>query len=101
MLTVCLLPALSSVRSRSLGYAGQADATTRPMLNGASSLTILAADEENAEVQNLLEPEMDDGTARRADAPPKPEAAPKAGEERKAKPEGGDAEMKEMQEEGK
>ena len=31
----------------------------------------------------------------------KPEAAPKAGEEMKAMPEGGDAEMKEMQEEGK
>jgi len=35
-----------------------------------------------------------------ADAAAKPEAAPK-GEEMKAKPEGGDAEMKEMQEEGK
>ena len=44
-----------------LGFAGQADATTRLMLNGASSLTILAADEENAEVQNLLEPETDGG----------------------------------------
>ena len=32
-----------------LGFAGQADATTRLMLNGASSLTILAEDEENAE----------------------------------------------------
>ena len=40
-----------------LGYAGQADTTTRLMLNGASSLTILAEDEENAEVQNLLEPQ--------------------------------------------
>ena len=36
-----------------------------------------------------------------ADAAAKPEAAPKAGEEMKAKPEGGDAEMKEMQEDGK
>ena len=34
-----------------LGYAGQADATTRLMLNGAPSLTILAQDEENEEVQ--------------------------------------------------
>ena len=84
-----------------LSYAGQADATTRPMLNGASSLTILAADEENAEVQNLLEPETDGGTPMGGDAAAKPEAAPKAGEEMKAKPEGGDAEMKEMQEEGK
>ena len=47
------------------------------MLNGTSSLTILAEDEENAEVQNLLEPETDGGQP------------------------GGDAEMKEMQEEGK
>jgi len=84
-----------------LSYVSQADATTRPMLNGASSLTILAADEENAEVENLLEPEMDEGTPMGADAATKPEAAPKAGEEMKAKPEGGDAEMKEMQEEGK
>ena len=84
-----------------LSFASQADATTRPMLNGASSLTILAADEENAEVQNLLEPEMDEGTPMGAGAAAKPEAAPKAGEEMKAKPEGGDAEMKEMQEEGK
>ncbi|HEU0018424.1 MAG TPA: hypothetical protein VFQ31_08740 [Methyloceanibacter sp.] len=82
------------------GYAGQADATTRLMLNGASSLTILAADEENAEVENLLEPEADGGTPMGADAAAKPEA-PKAGEEMKAMPEGGDAEMKEMQEEGK
>ena len=69
------------------------------MLKGASSLTILAADEENAEVQNLLDPETDGGqpAASRDEA----EAAPKAGEEMKAKPEGGDAEMKEMQEEGK
>ena len=83
-----------------LGFAGQADATTRLMLNGASSLTILAEDEENAEVQNLLEPETDGGQPG-GDAAMKPEATPKAGEEMKAKPEGGDAEMKEMQEEGK
>jgi len=83
-----------------LGYAGQADATSRLMLSGPSSLTILAEDEENAEVENLLEPEMDDGVPG-GDAAMEPEAAPKAGEEMKAMPEGGDAEMKEMQEEGK
>jgi len=82
-----------------LGFAGQADATTRPMLNGAPSLTILAADEENAEVENLLEPQKDGGTPMGADSSMKPEAAPKAGEEMKAKPEGGDAETKEIQEE--
>ena len=83
-----------------LGYAGQADATSRLMLSGPSSLTILAEDEENAEVENLLEPEMDDGVPG-GDAAMEPEGAPKAGEEMKAMPEGGDAEMKEMQEEGK
>jgi hypothetical protein len=79
-----------------VGYAGQADATTRLMLS-APSLTILAQDEENAEVQNLLEPESDGGTPM-GDAA-KPEGAPKAGEEMKAMPEGGNAEMKEIQEE--
>ena len=44
-----------------LGYAGQADATTRLMLNVTPSLTVLAQDEENAEVQNLLEPQTDAG----------------------------------------
>src|SRR3990170_1714996 len=81
-----------------LSFAGQADAA-RLTMNGASSLIILAADEENAEVQNLLEPESDDGQPG-GDAAMKPEA-PKGGEEMKAMPEGGDAEMKEMQEEGK
>ena len=70
------------------------------MLNGALSFTILAEDEENAEVQNLLEPETNGGQPG-GDAAMKPEAAPKAGEEVKAKPDGDDAEMKEMQEEGK
>jgi hypothetical protein len=82
-----------------VGYAGHADATTRLMLKGTPGITILAEDEENAEVQNLLEPETDGGTPMGGDAAAKPEAAPKAGEEMKAKPEGGDAEMKEMQEE--
>ena len=59
------------------------------MLNGASSFTILAEDEENAEVQNLLEPETNGGQPG-GDAAMKPEAAPKAGEEVKAKPDGDD-----------
>lgn len=81
-----------------LGYAGRADATTRLMLNVAPSLTILAQDEENAEVQNLLEPQTDAGQPA-GDFAMKPETAPKAGEEMKAEPEGGESEMKEMQEE--
>ena len=84
-----------------LGFSGQADATTRLMLKASPSLTILAEDEENAEVQNLLEPESDNGV------PGGPTAAtpgePKVGEEMKAKPEGGaEGETKEIdKEEGK
>jgi hypothetical protein len=79
------------------GFAGQADATTRVMMSGAPSLTILAQDEENAAGQNLLEPETDGGQPGGGDDAMKPEAAPK-GEEMKAAPEAGD-EMKEMKEE--
>ena len=68
-----------------LGYAGQADATTRLMLNGAPSLTILAQNQENEEVQNLLEPQTDSGQPGGPAMPgAQPEAAPKAGEEMKA-----------------
>lgn len=81
-----------------LGYAGRADATTRLMLNVAPSLTILAQDEENAEVQNLLEPQTDAGQPA-GDSAMKPETAPKAAEEMKEEPEGGESEMKEMQDE--
>ena len=69
----------------------------------APSLTILAQDEENAEVQNLLEPQTDSGQPGGppggGDASAQPETAPKAGEEMKAMPEGGDSEMDEMQDE--
>jgi hypothetical protein len=85
-----------------LGFSGQADATTRLMLKASPSLTILAADEENPEVQNLLEPESDNGVpGGPTDATPGVE--PKAGEEMKAMPEGGgDSENKEIdKEEGK
>ena len=44
-----------------LGFTGQADATTRLMLKASPALTILAADEENPEVENLLDPEADNG----------------------------------------
>jgi hypothetical protein len=79
-----------------LGFTGEADATTRLMLKATPGLTILAEDEENAEVQNLLEPETDQGVP---GGPDKSEAAPPAGEAMKAKPEG---ETKEIEkEEGK
>jgi hypothetical protein len=68
------------------------------MLKATQGLTILAEDEENAEVQNLLEPETDNGVpGGPSEATPGDE--PKAEGEMKAKPEG--EEMKEMKEEGK
>ena len=44
------------------GFAFTANATPRPLATGAASLLVLVADEENAEVQNELEPETDKGT---------------------------------------
>src|SRR5262245_51447563 len=101
-----------------LGFTGQADATMRLMLNASPALTILAADEENPEVENLLDPEATNGvpggpTAATPGDEPKPEGEMKAKPEgeMKAKPEGemeakpeggGDSENKEInQEEGK
>jgi len=82
-----------------LGFTGQADATTRLMLKASPGLTILAADEENAEVQNLLDPEATNGVPGGPTAAT-PGAEPKAEGEMQAKPEGGgDSEMKEMKEE--
>lgn len=82
-----------------LGFTGEADATSRLMLKATPGLTILAEDEENAEVQNLLEPETDNGVPG-GPSEATPGDAPKAEGEMKAKPEGGE-EMKEMKEEGK
>jgi hypothetical protein len=93
-----------------LGFTGQADATTRLMLKTSPGLTILAADQENPEVENLLDPEATNGvpggpTAATPGDEPKPEGEMKAKPEgeMEAKPEGGgDSENKEIdQEEGK
>jgi hypothetical protein len=43
-----------------LGFA-PANATPRPALNSASSLTILAGDEENSEIENYEDPAADNG----------------------------------------
>jgi len=85
-----------------LGFTGQADATARLMLNGSPSLTILAADEENAEVQNLLDPEATNGVPGGPTAAT-PGAEPPAGGGMQAEPEGGGyGETKEIEkEEGK
>ncbi|MGA7374240.1 MAG: hypothetical protein WBW37_16820 [Methyloceanibacter sp.] len=84
-----------------LGFYGQADAATRLMLKASSSPTILAADKENPEVQNLLDPKATSVPGGPSTATPGDE--PKAGVEMKAMPEGGDeGETKEIdKEEGK
>jgi hypothetical protein len=85
-----------------LGFTGQADATTRLMLKASPALTILAADEENPEVENLLDPEATNGVpGGPTEATPGDEPKPEG--EMKAKPEGGgEGETKEIdKEEGK
>jgi hypothetical protein len=47
------------------GIAFTANAAPRPLAVGAPDVLILVQDEENAEVQNLLEPESDEGTPMR------------------------------------
>ena len=82
-----------------LGFTG-ANAAPRPALDGATDLLILAADEENAEVQNLLEPETDQGTPMDAPGGDGTMQAKPAPEGEMAAPEGGgDAETNEMQSE--
>ena len=44
-----------------LTFTSQADATARLMLKASSNHTIMVQDEENPEVQNLLDPESDNG----------------------------------------
>ena len=70
-----------------LGFAGQADATTRLTLKASPSLTILAQNSENSEVQNLLEPQSDSGVPG-GPSQPTPEDQPAAGD-MQAQPQGG------------
>ena len=85
-----------------LTFTGQSDATTRPVLKASSSFTILVQDEENPEVQNLLDPESDNGVpgGPSAATPVEPE---QPGGQMNAAPQGGnESEQKEIdQEEGK
>jgi hypothetical protein len=60
------------------GFASTADAAPRPLATSAASLLVLVADEENAEVQNELEPETDKGTP--MDAEGSPDKPARAGE---------------------
>jgi hypothetical protein len=71
-----------------LGFTGQADATTRLTLKASPSLTILAQNSENSEVQNLLDPQSDSG-APGGPSQPTPENQPAAGGQMQAQPEGG------------
>jgi hypothetical protein len=72
-----------------LTFTSQADATARLVLKASSNLTIMVQDEENEEVQNLLDPESDNGVPGGASAatPLEPEqprgqnAAPQGGNE--------------------
>jgi len=87
------------LRAQPSWFTGQADATTRLMLKASQDLTILAADEENPEVENLLDPEATNGVpGGPTEATPGDEPKPEG--EMKAKPEGGgDSENKEIQQE--
>ena len=86
-----------------LGFTGQADATTRLMFKASPSLTILAQNEENSEVQNLLDPQSDSGVPG-GPSKPTPNDQPAAGQ-MQAQPQpagGGGGETNEIeQEEGK
>ena len=85
-----------------LTFTSQADATARLMLKASSNLTIMVQDEENEEVQNLLDPESDNGVPGGASAatPVEPE---QPGGQMNAAPQGGnESEQNEIdQEEGK
>ena len=85
-----------------LTFTSQADATARLVLKASSNLTIMVQDEENEEVQNLLDPESDNGVPGGASAatPVEPE---QPGGQMNAAPQGGnESEQNEIdQEEGK
>ena len=86
-----------------LGFTGQADATARLTIKASPSLTILAQNEENSEVQNLLDPQSDSGVPG-GPSKPTPNDQPAAGQ-MQAQPQpagGGGGETNEIeQEEGK
>jgi hypothetical protein len=84
-----------------VGFTGQADATTRLTLKASPSLTILAQNSENSEVQNLLDPQSDNGVPG-GPSQATPGDQPGAGEQMQAEPQGGGGETNAIdQEEGK
>ena len=95
MLKVYVMPALAgafllglATAAWAVGFTGQADATTRLTLKASPSLTILAQNSENSEVQNLLDPQSDNGVPG-GPSQPTPENQPAAGGQMQAQPEGG------------
>jgi len=92
-----------------LTFTSQADATARLTLKASPSLTILAQNEENSEVQNLLDPQSDNGVpgGPSAATPVAPGQTPvepgQPGGQMNAAPQGGnESEQQEIdQEEGK
>ena len=66
-----------------LGFTGQADATPRLTLKASPSLSILAQNQENSEVQNLLDPKSDRGAPV---APPNPRRTTSQGPVDKCRP---------------
>jgi hypothetical protein len=85
-----------------LGFAAQADVTTRLTLKASPSLTILAQNEENSQVQNLLDPQSDNGTPGGPSAATPVEPGQPGGQMNAAPQGGNESEQKEIdQEEGK
>ena len=85
-----------------LTFTSQAEATTRLVLKASSNLTIMVQDEENEEVQNLLDPESDNGVPGGASAATPVEPGQPGGQMNAAPQGGNESEQKEIdQEEGK
>jgi hypothetical protein len=85
-----------------LTFTSQADATARLVLKASSNLTIMVQDEENSEVQNLLDPESDNGVPGGASAATPVEPEQPGGQMNAAPQSGNESEQKEIdQEEGR
>jgi hypothetical protein len=85
-----------------LTFTSQADATAPLVLKASSNLTIMVQNEENSEVQNLLDPQSDDGVPGGTSAATPVEPEQPSGQ-MNATPQGGnESEQNEIdQEEGK
>ena len=105
MLKVYVMPALTgafllglATAAWAVGFTGQADATT---LKASPSLTILAQNSEDSVVQNLLDPQSDNGVPG-GPSQATPSDQPAAGGQMQAQPQGGGDETNAIdQEEGK